>query len=102
MFMMHSAPKEQRETVRNLLRMVMIRDMGTFNPDRFKDWVRNLDKEFRKIGLTLRFEIKNRVVHFSIKEIKVGRIVFRFPSSTRLPFDGREVVMSYEEMPASR
>ena len=47
MILMHSRPKEQREAVRNLVHLVLIRDMGTFTPDRFKDWIKDLDDRFR-------------------------------------------------------
>src|SRR5437660_10391546 len=43
MIQMHSRPKEQREAVRNLVHLVLTRDMGTFNPERFKDWIKDVD-----------------------------------------------------------
>jgi hypothetical protein len=97
MIQMHSRPKEQREAIRNLVQMVLIRDMGVFNPDRFKDWIKDIDARFRKVGLTLIFEIRSRTVHFTIKEIRTGRLAFKFTASTRVPFDDRDVVMSVEE-----
>ena len=97
MIQMHSRPKEQREAVRNLVHTVLIRDMGTFNPDRFKDWIKELDARFRKVGLTLGFIIRHRAVHFTIKEMRTGRMAFKFTSSTHVPFDDRDVVMAVEE-----
>ena len=98
MIQMHSRPKEQREAIRNLVHLVLTRDMGTFTPDRFKDWIKDTDARFRKVGLTLRFEIRSRTVHFSIKEVRTSRIAFKFSASTRVPFDDRDVVMSVEEV----
>src|SRR5437762_4125949 len=97
MIQMHSRPKEQREAVRNLVHLVLIRDMGTFNPERFKDWIKDIDARFRKVGLTLSFEIRSRTVHFTIKEIRSGRTAFNFSASTRVQFDDRDVVMSVED-----
>jgi hypothetical protein len=94
---MHSRPKEQREAVRNLVHSVLVRDMGTFNPDRFKDWIKDVDARFRKVGLMLRFDILMRAVHFTIKEIRSGRTAFKFTASTHVPFDDRDVVMSVED-----
>jgi hypothetical protein len=97
MIQMHSRPKEQREAVRNLVHLVLVRDMGTFNPDRFKDWVKDVDARFRKVGLMLRFDIRSRTVHFTIKEIRSGRTAFNFSASTRVQFDDRDVVMSVDD-----
>jgi hypothetical protein len=97
MILMHSRPKEQREAVRQLVHTVLIRDMATFNPERFKDWIKEIDARFRKVGLTLSFIIRHRSVHFTIKEIKSGRTAYRFTSSTHVPFDDRDVVMAVEE-----
>jgi hypothetical protein len=97
MILMHSRPKEQREAVRNLVHLVLVRDMGTFNPDRFKDWIKDIDTKFRKVGLMLRFDIRSRTVYFTIKEIRSGRTAFNFSASTRVPFDDRDVVMSVED-----
>src|SRR5207245_9730964 len=72
--------------------------MATFNPDRFKHWIKETDSKFRKVGLMLKFEIRDRFVYFRIKEIRNGRIIFQFDSSTRVPFDERDVVLSYEEL----
>jgi hypothetical protein len=97
MILMHSRPKEQREAVRHLVHSVLVRDMGTFNPDRFKDWIKDVDTRFRKVGLTLRFDIRMRSVHFTIKEVRSGRTAFKFTASTHVPFDDRDVVMSVED-----
>jgi hypothetical protein len=98
MIQMHSRPKEQREAIRNLVQLVLIRDMATFNPDRFKDWIKDVDARFRKVGLTLTFDIRSRTVHFTIKEIRTGRVAYKFASSTRVQFDDRDVVMSVEDL----
>lgn len=95
---MHSARKEQREAVRQLVYIVLTRDMSTFNPDRFKSWIKETDEKFRKVGLTLKFEIRDRVVFFTVKELRSGRRVHHFDSSTRVPFDGRDVIMSVEQI----
>ena len=94
---MHSASKGQREVIRQLVHSVLVRDMGTFNPQRFKEWIKAMDTNFRKASLTLKFKIHDRVVHFEIKELRSGRTAFRFSASTHVNFDDREVVMSVEE-----
>ncbi|HEX8076673.1 MAG TPA: hypothetical protein VF511_02575 [Chthoniobacterales bacterium] len=101
MIQLHSRPKEQREAIRNLVNLVLTRDMGTFTPDRFKDWVKETDGRFRKVGLTLLFEIRMRSVHFTIKEIRTRRTAFQFTSSSHVPFDDRDVVMSVEDFAKS-
>src|SRR5438270_5433779 len=95
---MHSAPKEQREAVRQLVHLVITRDMSTFNPERFRTWFKDTDQKFRRVGLTLKFEIRDRVVLFSVKEMRSGRTLHRFDSSTRVPFDDRDVIMSADEL----
>ena len=97
MIQLHSRPKEQREAIRNLVHLVLTRDMGTFNPERFKDWIREMDARFRKVGLTLQFEIRVRTVHFTIKEIRTSRVAFKFNASSHVPFEDRDVVMSVED-----
>jgi len=94
---MHSATKGQREVIRQLVHSVLVRDMGTFNPQRFKEWIKGMDTNFRKAALTLKFKIHDRVVHFEIKELRSGRTAFRFSASTHVSFDDRDVVMSVEE-----
>ena len=98
MMTLHSRPKEQREAVRQLVSLVLIRDMSTFNPDRFRHWIKETDSKFRKVSLMLKFEIKDRFVYFRIKEIRNGRIIYQFESSTRVPFDERDVVLTCEEL----
>ena len=97
MIQMHSRPKEQREAVRQLVHSVLTRDMGTFNPERFKEWVKDVDARFRKVGLTLIFTIRQRAVHFTIKEIRTRRTAYKFTASTHVPFEDRDVVMTVEE-----
>ena len=75
-----------------------MRDMGSFTPEQFKGWIKDTDARFRKVGLTLRFEIRNRTVNFTIKEIRSKRTIFRFASSTHVRFDERSIVMSAEEL----
>ena len=98
MILMHSRPKEQREAVRQLVHSVLTRDMATFNPERFKEWIKDIDSRFRKVGLTLLFTIQKRSVNFTIKEIRSQRIAFRFTASTHVPFEDRDVVMTVEEL----
>jgi hypothetical protein len=95
---MHSYSKEQREAVRHLLHTVLMRDMGSFTPDRFKDWIKEMDAKFRKVALSLVFQLHNRSVHFTIKELRTGRTAFRFTSSTRVRFEDREVVLSTDQL----
>lgn len=95
---MHSFSKGQREAVSDLVRKVLVCDLGNFTADRFKDWVKNIDNQFRKMGLALRFEIQNRVVHFTVKELRTGRTAHHFAASTRVRFDAGDVVMSVEEI----
>ena len=94
----HSLTKGQREVVNDLVRKLLVCDMGNFNPERFKDWVKNLDYQFRKMGLTLQFEIRDRTVHFTVKELRTGRTIYHFATSTQVRFDSGEVIMSYEEI----
>jgi hypothetical protein len=97
MILMHSRPKEQREAIRQLVHSVLTRDMASFNPERFKEWVKELDAKFRRVGLTLHFAIRERSVSFTIREIRSRRTAYKFTSSTHVPFDDRDVVMSVEE-----
>jgi hypothetical protein len=50
------------------------------------------------MGLTLRFEIHDRTVYFTVKELRTGRRVYHFTTSTRVRFDAEDVIMSYEEI----
>jgi hypothetical protein len=95
---LHSLTKGQREVVNDLVRKVLVCDMGTFAPERFKDWVKSLDSQFRKMGMTLHFEIRDRTVYFTMKELRTGRRIYHFATSTRVRFDGDDVIMSYEEI----
>jgi hypothetical protein len=97
MIMMHSRPKEQREAIRQLVHAVLTRDMATFNPERFKEWVKDMDARFRRVGLTLNFKIRDRSVSFTIKEIRSRRTAYKFAASTHIPFEDRDVVMTVEE-----
>ena len=63
--------------------------MSTFNPDRFRHWIKETDTKFRKVSLMLKFEIRDRFVYFRVKEIRNGR---------RVPFDERDVVLTCEEL----
>lgn len=92
---MHSHSKEQREAVRQLLSTVLTRDMATFNPERFRDWIKQLDTRFRKVGLTLSYAISgSRTVTFTVKELRTQRTAFHFAASTRVPFDENEIVVA--------
>ena len=99
---MHSRPKEQREAIRQLVHSVLTREMSTFNPERFKDWIKDVDAKFRKVGLTLLFTIRDRTVNFTIKEIRTHRTAFKFTASSHVPFEDRDVVMTVEEFGLSR
>jgi hypothetical protein len=94
---LHSYRKEQREAVSELVRKVIVTDMTIFNPERFRDWTKNLDYQFRKAGLTLRFDIRQGTVHFTVKDVRTGRRVYEFHTSTRVLFDDNDVV-PVEEM----
>ncbi len=95
---MHSLTKGQREVVNDLVRKLLVCDMGNFTAERFKDWVKNLDNQFRKMGMTLQFEIRDRTVYFTVKELRTGRRLYHFATSTRVRFDADDVIMSYEEI----
>ena len=95
---LHSLSKGQREVVSDLVRKVLVCDMGNFTAERFKDWIKNLDNQFRKMGMTVRFEIQNRSVHFTMKELRSGRRAYHFTSSTHVRFDGDDVIMSYDDI----
>ena len=97
MIQMHSRPKEQREAIRQLIHSVLTRDMASFSADRFKDWIKDLDARFRRVGLTLMFHIRERTVNFTIKEIRSRRTAYKFAASSHVPFDDRDVIMSVEE-----
>jgi hypothetical protein len=97
---MHSVSKGQREVVRQLTHSVMLCDMGNFNPERFKEWIKAMDTNFRKVGLTLTFRIHDREVHFAVKEIRSGRTLYQFTSSTRVRFGDRDVVMTVDAIAA--
>jgi hypothetical protein len=96
MVQMHSRPKEQREAIRQLIHSVLTRDMGTFSAERFKDWIKDIDARFRKVGLTLLFHIRERTVNFTIKEIRSRRTAYKFTASSHVPFEDRDVVMSLD------
>jgi hypothetical protein len=95
---LHSLSKGQREVVNDLVRKLLVCDMGNFAPERFKDWVKNLDNQFRKMGMMLQFEIRDRTVYFTVKELRTGRRIYHFATSTRVRFDADDVIMSYEEL----
>ena len=98
MIQMHSRPKEQREAIRQLVHTVLTRDMATFNPERFKEWIKDTDAKFRRSGLTLQFTIRDRSVNFTIKEVRSRRTAYKFTASTHVPFEDRDVVMTVEEV----
>lgn len=93
---LHSATKGEREVIRQLTHLVLVRDMATFNPERFREWIKAMDTNFRKVGLRLMFKIHDRMVQFTIKQLRGssgggGRVIFQFQSSTRVRFDESEV-----------
>jgi hypothetical protein len=95
---LHSATKGQREVVRQLVHSVLLRDMSTFNPERFKEWIKAMDTNFRKVGLTLTFRIHDREVQFAIKEIRSGRTMYHFNSATYVRFGDRDVIMTVDRI----
>ena len=95
---LHSINKEQRETVRQLLHIVLIRDMGTFTAERFKDWIKEMDQKFRRVAMTLQFTLRDRAVMFTVRELRTRRVVFQFQSATRVTFEDRDVVMSVDQI----
>src|ERR1700759_3776665 len=92
---LHTATKGEREVIRQLVHGVLVRDMSTFTPDRFKDWIKTMDTNFRKVGLTLKFKINDRTPHFTVKQLRGGpgggRTIYQFSSSTNVKFSEREV-----------
>jgi hypothetical protein len=93
---LHSISKGEREVIRQLVHSVLVRDMASFNPERFRDWIKGMDTSFRKVGLTLIFKIHDRAVHFSVKQLRGGpgggRVIYQFTSSTYVKFDDSEVI----------
>ena len=72
--------------------------MATFNPERFREWIKATDTNFRKVALTLAFRIHDRSVHFTIKQLRGssgrgGRVIFQFTSETRVRFDDGDVAV---------
>jgi hypothetical protein len=93
---LHSATKGEREVIRQLVHSVLVRDMSTFNPERFREWSKALQGNFRKVGLAVKVSIHDRNVHFTIKQLRGasaggGRVIFKFMSSTRVQFDDVDV-----------
>ncbi len=93
---LHSASKGEREVIRTLVHSVLTRDMASFNPERFREWIKATDTNFRKVALTLVFRIHDRCVNFTIKQLRGssgsgGRVIFQFTSATRVRFDDGDV-----------
>ena len=99
---LHSVTKGTREAIRQLVHSVVLRDMGTFTPDQFKQWIKATDDRFRKMGLTLTFKIYEREVQFAVKEIRSRRTAYQFTSSTHVRFEDRDVVMDYDQLTGMR
>ena len=93
---LHSATKGEREVIRQLVHSVLLRDMTSFNPERFREWIKAMDSNFRKVALTLQFKIHDRTPQFTIKQLRGGigggRVIFQFASATRVKFDDSDVV----------
>lgn len=93
---LHSISKGEREVIRQLVHSVLVRDMASFNPERFRDWIKAMDTSFRKVGLTLIFKIHDRAVQFAVKQLRGGpgggRVIYQFTSSTYVKFDDNEVI----------
>lgn len=100
---MHSVSKNEREAVRDLVHNILVRDMGTFNPETFQAWVKQFDERFRKVALTMRVELNNRAVNVVVKELRTGRAIVRFTCSSHVRFNDDEVSLSQApEMPIFR
>ena len=99
---LHSLTKGTREAIRQLVHSVVLRDMETFTPDQFKQWIKATDDRFRKMGLTLTFKIYEREVQFAVKEIRSRRTAYQFSSSTHVHFEDRDVVMDYDQLTGMR
>ncbi len=72
--------------------------MASFNPERFREWIKATDTNFRKVALTLAFRIHDRSVHFTIKQLRGssgrgGRVILQFTSATRVRFDDGDVTV---------
>ncbi|MDQ6860734.1 MAG: hypothetical protein M3032_06215 [Verrucomicrobiota bacterium] len=83
---MHNFTKNEREAVRQLVHKILTRDMASFNPESFQTWVKQLDEQFRKVAMTMRIELHSRAVHVSVKELRSGRVVFKFVCSSHVRF----------------
>ena len=62
---LHSYRKEQREAVNDLVRKVIVTDMANFNPERFRDWAKNLNYQFRqsRVDASVRYSPGHRTFH---------------------------------------
>ena len=93
---LHAATKGERDVIRQLVHSVLVRDMGTFTPERFRAWAKTVDNSFRKVGLTMQFKIHDRFPQFTVKQLRGGpgggRTLYRFTSSTAVKFDERDVM----------
>ena len=67
---------------------MIISELGNFSPERFSEWIRQMDGKFRKVSMGLAFEISSRRVSFTIKELRSGRHVSVQVLHQR-PFRGR-------------
>ncbi len=94
---LHTASKGEREVIRQLVHTVLVRDMSSFNPERFKDWIKAMDTSFRKVGLTLKVKIHDRTPQFTVKQLRGGpgggRTIYQFASSTNVKFGESEIAM---------
>ena len=97
---LHSLTKGTREAIRQLVHSVVLRDMETSTPDQFKQWIKEKDNRFRKMGLTMTFKIYEREVQFAVNEIRSRRTAYHFTSSTHVRFEDRDVVMDCDQLRA--
>ena len=92
---LHTASKGEREVIRQLVHSVLVRDMSTFTPERFREWIKGMDNNFRKVGLTLKYKIYDRTPRFTVKQLRGGpgggRTIYQFTSSTHVVFDEADV-----------
>ncbi len=75
---------------------MIISELGNFSPERFSEWIRQMDGKFRKVSMGLAFQISSRRVSFTIKELRSGRRVYQFKSSTSVRFEDGDVAYTPE------
>jgi hypothetical protein len=54
------------------------------------------------VALTMAYQLTNRTVQYTIKEIRSRRTAIRITSTTRVRIDDRDVIMSTDELLGAR